>query len=245
MSLASSIGGLIGFMTGGAGGAALGSIAGGLLSGDIKNLGDALSTGIGSLFTGGTMGKTGFAMDVLSAMGGGDNQASGRNLLSMMTGGANAPAAGGGAQQARPGMAGAQQGIANLLSATGMNNPLGMAMLLQAFEPKGSLMTPLQQRQMETGERLPDYAGTAAPDYRYMPNVQMRAQGGFIEGPGTGTRDSIPSMIYQDGGPVQEARLSDGEFVMTADAVRGAGGGNRNKGAARMYELMRQYERMA
>jgi hypothetical protein len=73
----------------------------------------------------------------------------------------------------------------------------------------------------------------------------MRAQGGFIEGPGTGTSDSIPAMIYQNGGPVQEARLSDGEFVMTADAVRGAGGGNRNKGAARMYELMRQYERMA
>lgn len=244
MSLASSIGGLIGFMTGGAGGAALGSIAGGLLSGDIKNLGDALSTGIGSLFTGGTMGKAGFAMDVLSAMGGGDNRASGQNLLSMLGGGANAPA-GGGMQRRPPGMGGAQQGIANLLSATGMNNPLGMALLLQSFEPKGSLMTPLQQRQMETGERLPDYAGTAAPDYRYMPNVQMRAHGGFIEGPGTGTSDSIPAMIYQDGGPVQEARLSDGEFVMTADAVRGAGDGNRNKGAARMYELMRQYERMA
>ena len=245
MSLASSIGGLIGFMTGGAGGAALGSIAGGLLSGDVKNLGDALQLGIGSLFTGGTMGKTGFAMDVLSAMGGGDNKASGANLMSMLGGGANAPA-GGGAQQRPPGMGGAQQGIANLLSATGMNNPLGMAMLLQAFEPKGSLMSPLQQRQMETGERLPDYAGTAAPDYRYMaPGVQMRAMGGFIEGPGTGKSDSIPAMIYQDGGPVQEARLSDGEFVMTADAVRGAGGGNRNKGAARMYELMRQYERMA
>lgn len=245
MSLASSIGGLIGFMTGGAGGAALGSIAGGLLSGDVKNLGDAMQLGIGSLFTGGTMGKTGFAMDVLSAMGGGDNKASGANLMSMLGGGANAPA-GGGSQQRPPGMGGAQQGIANLLSATGMNNPLGMAMLLQAFEPKGSLMSPLQQQQMATGERVPDYAGTAAPDYRYMaPGVQMRAMGGFIEGPGTGKSDSIPATIYQNGGPVQEARLSDGEFVMTADAVRGAGGGNRNKGAARMYELMRQYERMA
>jgi hypothetical protein len=50
-------------------------------------------------------------------------------------------------------------------------------------------------------------------------------------------------MIYQNGGPVQEARLSDGEFVMTERAVRGAGDGDRNAGAARMYELMRQYER--
>jgi len=52
-------------------------------------------------------------------------------------------------------------------------------------------------------------------------------------------------MIYQNGGPVQEARLSDGEFVMTADAVKGAGGGNRNAGAAKMYQMMNQFERMA
>ena len=39
--------------------------------------------------------------------------------------------------------------------------------------------------------------------------------------------------------------LSDGEFVMTADAVRGAGGGNRQQGAARMYDMMQQFERVA
>ena len=57
--------------------------------------------------------------------------------------------------------------------------------------------------------------------------------GGHINGPGTGTSDSIP------------ARLSDGEFVMTAAAVRGAGGGDRMKGARKMYELMHKFERMA
>ena len=70
-------------------------------------------------------------------------------------------------------------------------------------------------------------------------------QGGYIEGPGTGTSDSIPAMIYQDGGPVQEARLSDGEFVMTERAVRGVGNGDRGKGAAKMYEMMKKYEAMA
>ena len=55
--------------------------------------------------------------------------------------------------------------------------------------------------------------------------------GGEITGAGTGTSDSIP------------ARLSDGEFVMTADAVRGAGNGSRDLGAARMYDLMSQFER--
>ena len=36
------------------------------------------------------------------------------------------------------------------------------------------------------------------------------------------------------------ARLSENEFVMTADAVRAAGGGNVNKGAQRMYNVMNQ-----
>jgi hypothetical protein len=57
------------------------------------------------------------------------------------------------------------------------------------------------------------------------------ASGGEIVGPGTGTSDSIP------------ARLSDGEFVMTARAVRNAGGGDRNLGAARMYDMMNRFER--
>ena len=41
------------------------------------------------------------------------------------------------------------------------------------------------------------------------------------------------------------ARLSKNEFVMTADAVRGAGGGNINEGAKRMYETMNRLEARA
>jgi hypothetical protein len=59
------------------------------------------------------------------------------------------------------------------------------------------------------------------------------AAGGEVEGPGTGTSDSVP------------ARLSDGEFVLTAKAVRGAGGGDRDLGAARMYDMMSELERVA
>ena len=58
----------------------------------------------------------------------------------------------------------------------------------------------------------------------------MAAAGGEVNGPGSGTSDSVP------------ARLSDGEFVLTAKAVRGAGGGDRNVGAARMYDMMSQLE---
>jgi hypothetical protein len=63
--------------------------------------------------------------------------------------------------------------------------------------------------------------------------TQFRAAGGEVEGPGTGTSDSVP------------ARLSDGEFVLTAKAVRGAGGGDRDLGAARMYDMMSKLERVA
>ena len=63
--------------------------------------------------------------------------------------------------------------------------------------------------------------------------IMSAAAGGEVEGPGTGTSDSVP------------ARLSDGEFVLTAKAVRGAGGGDRDVGAARMYEMMSELERVA
>ena len=70
-------------------------------------------------------------------------------------------------------------------------------------------------------------------------NIMMMAKGGTsefprktgeISGPGTGTSDSLPAM------------LSDGEFVMTAKAVKGAGGGDRMQGARKMYEMMDQLE---
>ena len=75
--------------------------------------------------------------------------------------------------------------------------------------------------------------------------MAMPTFGGLLRGPGTGTSDSIPGMIYQDGKPVQKAALSDGEFVMTNKAVKAAGGGSIEKGAKAMYELMNNLERRA
>ena len=54
--------------------------------------------------------------------------------------------------------------------------------------------------------------------------------GGFIPVGSKEKADDVP------------ARLSRNEFVMTADAVRAAGGGSVNKGAQRMYNLMNQLE---
>jgi len=57
-----------------------------------------------------------------------------------------------------------------------------------------------------------------------------RTSGGFVPIGKKEKADDVP------------ARLSKNEFVMTADAVRAAGGGNINKGAQKMYNTMKQLE---
>jgi hypothetical protein len=76
---------------------------------------------------------------------------------------------------------------------------------------------------MPMGEPRKNPAGIMELDYR--------AKGGFVPPVGIKEKaDDIPAM------------LSNNEFVFTADAVRNAGGGNVNKGAQRMYGLMKQLE---
>jgi len=61
--------------------------------------------------------------------------------------------------------------------------------------------------------------------------LDYRAKGGFVPPIGIKEKaDDIPAM------------LSNNEFVFTANAVRNAGEGNVNKGAQRMYGLMKQLE---
>jgi hypothetical protein len=76
---------------------------------------------------------------------------------------------------------------------------------------------------MPMGEPRENQAGIMELDYR--------AKGGFVPPIGIKEKaDDIPAM------------LSNNEFVFTADAVRNAGGGNVNKGAQKMYGLMKQLE---
>jgi hypothetical protein len=61
--------------------------------------------------------------------------------------------------------------------------------------------------------------------------LDLRKTGGFIPPVGIKEKaDDIPAM------------LSNNEFVFTADAVRGAGGGDVNLGAQRMYDTMKKLE---
>ena len=76
---------------------------------------------------------------------------------------------------------------------------------------------------MPMGEPRKNQAGIMELDYRQ--------KGGFVPPIGIKEKaDDIPAM------------LSNNEFVFTADAVRNAGGGNVNKGAQRMYSLMKNLE---
>jgi hypothetical protein len=94
-------------------------------------------------------------------------------------------------------------------------------------------------------------------------NIQMANQGGIArtryalgtEHPVMPSKDGMQLDMRDTGGyqPLgkQEkkddvrALLAQGEFVMTSDAVRGLGGGNREVGAKKMYDMMHNLEAMA
>lgn len=98
-------------------------------------------------------------------------------------------------------------------------------MIAAARFPAGAFISRAAPRVNLTPTYSPAYAATGG-------EIDAR-HGGHLMGPGTGTSDSIP------------ARLSDGEFVMTARAVRGAGGGSREDGAKKMYDMMHKFEKRA
>lgn len=60
-----------------------------------------------------------------------------------------------------------------------------------------------------------------------------RRNGGIDPSEGSGTKDDVPAMLMA------------GEFVMTRDAVKGAGNGDLRQGIQRMYDMMDNLERKA
>jgi len=127
---------------------------------------------------------------------------------------------------------GSGSGGMNWKQALGVGIPASIAFaeLIKRGQPKGD-DTPIK-----TNRTINDMIWGPHQDWRdrfAKGGVADLRDGGESKGPGTGTSDSIPAM------------LSDGEFVMTADAVRGAGGGDRREGAKKMYEAMDRLEARA
>ena len=138
------------------------------------------------------------------------------------------------------------KGVGTLGSIGTLAGGLGLTALLgsQIPKPQDALV---DRTLVNEPERTDDFAFNPNQTYT-RPTIQspfvpstFAAEGGVMDlqdggeskGPGTGTSDSIPAM------------LSDGEFVMTAKAVRGAGGGDRREGARKMYEAMDKLEAQA
>ena len=99
----------------------------------------------------------------------------------------------------------------------------------QALLSRAGITSSRTAAQLARSTGVPLSQAEAFQKRRY--GIVSAAGGGEIIGPGSGTSDSIPAM------------LSDGEFVMTAEAVRNAGKGDRDLGAARMYDMMNKFER--
>jgi len=94
-------------------------------------------------------------------------------------------------------------------------------------------------------------ADNVIPFMKYAPNPkQKKAEGGIMNAaPGMpdgmqvdGRNGTFIPMGVKEKADDVPAMLSKNEFVMTADAVRGMGGGNVEVGAQRMYDLMNNLE---
>jgi|OM-RGC.v1.003448777 hypothetical protein len=79
---------------------------------------------------------------------------------------------------------------------------------------------------------LPMAMGGSVPQTERIPNgMQLDGRGGgFIPMGAQEKKDDVPAMLAKN------------EFVMTSDAVKAAGGGDVNKGAQKMYDLMNNLE---
>ena len=114
----------------------------------------------------------------------------------------------------------------------------------------------LQKRLLEDFQRYKSKGGKLPlKQFAVMWMREYAADGGRIGKRGGGVASVLPrnkEADYRGGGVIPigskeraddvPARLSKNEFVMTADAVRAAGGGSINKGAKRMYNLMHNLE---
>jgi hypothetical protein len=119
-----------------------------------------------------------------------------------------------------------------------------------------------QKTQMDLYQQSSDYlndvAADMADDMRDMMKERFgKAEGGIMDVPLRTNPQGVTEMDFRETGgfvpPVGikekaddiPAMLSNNEFVFTADAVRAAGGGSVNKGAERMYSLMKKLEGQA
>lgn len=238
-------------------GAALtGGIGGALFSGASSMFaGDGFMAGVTGALPSGFPGSTNVQPYIASAFGGGQAAPTAAAQPSAPGGGLRSEAAMEGIRSAgaATGGPGIIEGTRNLVSQYPLTSlgvaGLGGLALASAMTPEEKQARGLSYEgptaEQIAAARFPagTFTARAAPRVNLTPTYSPAyaatggeidaRRGGHLNGPGTGTSDSIP------------ARLSDGEFVMTARAVRGAGNGSREDGAKKMYDMMHKFEKRA
>jgi len=119
----------------------------------------------------------------------------------------------------------------------------------QAAAMYGGRMTPEEEWEATKKKRNKELAFLYGIDED---QVKGEFQNPYYDGGGFFNQGGIASINYENGGPVNgpggpkedliDAKLSDGEFVMTAKAVENFGGGSREAGAKKMYQMMNQLD---
>jgi len=140
-------------------------------------------------------------------------------------------------QFVRPGFYAAEGGTPREMFAGGANRVTQLMQLLETTKDPMDRLMIQQEIDMILGKSPFNAAkgGIAElPQVRMLeggvPEVDYRQSGGFVPMGKKEKADDVPAM------------LSKNEFVMTADAVRGMGDGNVEKGAQKMYDQMKQLE---
>ena len=104
-------------------------------------------------------------------------------------------------------------------------------------EQEKRLYDPTKNPYLKSGSGEKDFYEDINPYYAASMNqggvMDFPEKDGMIDGPGDGQSDDIPAM------------LSDGEFVMTKQAVMAAGNGDREQGTKQMYDMMYSLENKA
>ena len=125
---------------------------------------------------------------------------------------------------------------------TGISGTMPSLSSAYAYDPVNSTIAEILRQTQENELDFPEFARVNVKDGGIarladggeLPEVDLTETGGETSDPeGSGDEDTIPAL------------LADGEFVMTAKAVRGMGDGSRKKGAAKMYQMMNKLESMA
>jgi hypothetical protein len=114
------------------------------------------------------------------------------------------------------------------------SDPDGNEMTSKQFQDAMSRITELENMTMPKRKPSKSKGGMMSIPVRQnsggITELDYRKSGGFVPVGIKEKADDVPAM------------LSKNEFVMTADAVRAAGGGSIEKGAQRMYNQMKQLE---